>query len=93
LLGLLVGFQILDGLLTYAFVSRRLVQELNPFIIALTQHGSFTILKICGALVCALLLWLVSRRFRHLALITTSAMTIFYAVVLGWNLQVLVRLS
>lgn len=93
MLGLLGGFQILDGLLTHIFVSHELAREANPFVAILAKESYFPLLKLAGALTCIFLLWWVGKRYRHLAVIAASAHAVFYAVILGWNLLVLLKLS
>jgi hypothetical protein len=89
LLGLLSGLQILDGLMTRLFVSRGVVQEINPLISILAQASYFPLLKLAGAVVCIILLWQVARRFPRLSSITTIALVVFYTTVISWNLHVI----
>ena len=92
LLGLLVVCQILDGLFTRIYVGSGLIQDMNPLVAIAAQQNLFLVIKIAGAGACAALLWLVSKRYRNLAMITAGTIAIFYAVILSWNLQTVLRL-
>jgi hypothetical protein len=70
-------------------VGQAWVKELNPIVGHLAGDAAFAFLKISGAIVCAGLLWLVSRRFRTLAIAAAAAVVVFYTVVLGWNVHTL----
>ena len=87
LLSLLVIFVVSDGLVTNYLISNGLGREGNPLLQPLVGDIGFIILKIVGALLCAVILWDVSRRYRKLALITTSCGVVFYAVIVLWNLS------
>ncbi len=93
LIPLLVALEIADGVLTYTAVDKSLVQEANPLWQGIAGDGSFLLMKICGALVSALLLWLVARKFPRVSLITSAAIMLFYTAVYAWNLSVLFRLG
>jgi hypothetical protein len=45
-------------------------------------------LKVIGALLCVWILWLLYRRFRKIAMITTSSIVLFYGAVMLWNLSI-----
>ena len=92
ILPILIAVQIADGALTYSSVSQRLAREGNPLMQCIAGSGNFLLLKIVGALVCALLLWLVSRRFPRICIISASCIVVFYALVIAWNLNVLFAL-
>lgn len=87
LLGLLVVFVISDGLITNLLVGDGLAREGNPFLQPLVGNIGFIVLKVVGALLCALILWDVSRRYRKVALIATSCGVAFYALIVLWNLS------
>ena len=89
LIPLLVALETADGILTYAAVGKNLVREANPAMQNIVGTGNFLVMKIAGALLCAFLLWTVHKRFPRITLISTSAIVIFYAVVLTWNLTIL----
>ena len=86
LLGLLVGFTVSDGLLTYFLTRHGLAREGNPFLVPIVGEGNFLVLKVVGAIVCVLILWDIYRRFPKLALIVTSFFVVVYGVIVVWNL-------
>ncbi len=85
LLGLLVIFVILDGVLTELLISRGLVREINPFLQPLVGDIGFMVLKVVGAFLCALILWDVYGRFPRLAAIATWMAVVGYGVIVAWN--------
>ncbi len=88
LISLLVALEAADGIFTYSAVGRGLVREGNPLMMSLAGTGNFLIIKIAGAIVCALLLWLLYKRFPRISLATASSIVVFYAGVLTWNLGI-----
>jgi hypothetical protein len=88
LLGLLVGFEILDGVLSYFLIKNDLGREANLFLQPLVGDVNFLILKVVGGFICALILWDIYRRFPRLALVTTSCFTVVYAAIASWDLGV-----
>ena len=88
LLGLLIVFEITDGLLTHFLVGHGLAREANPFLLPLVGDTNFLIIKIVGVLLCAVILWDVHKRFPRVALLFTSCFVLFYAGVVVWNLSV-----
>lgn len=90
LLGLLVGFIILDGVLTHFLVGSGLAREGNPFLKPIVGEAGFIILKVVGALVCALLLWDVYRRFPKVGLIATWCGVIAYTAIVIWNSSIII---
>ena len=88
LLIFLIVFEISDGVLTHFLIKNGLAREGNPLLQPIVGDVGFIILKIVGALLCALILWDVSRRYRKLALIATSCCVVFYAGIVLWNLSV-----
>jgi hypothetical protein len=88
LLGLLVGFEISDGVLSYFLIRNGLGREANPFLQSIVGDVNFLILKVVGGLICALILWDIHRRLPRVALITTSCFTVVYAAIVIWNLGV-----
>jgi hypothetical protein len=89
LLSLLVVLEAGDGICTYSAISKNLAREANPLMQNLAGTDNFLVLKISGAIICALLLWLLYRRFPRISLIASSCIVIFYAGVLTWNLNIL----
>ena len=88
LLLLLSGLEISDGIMTNSLVGNGLLQEANPLMTSIVGDGDFLLLKVVGALLSALALWQIYRRFPRLALTTTSSVLLFYSAVLAWNLGV-----
>ena len=89
LLLLLCGLETLDGVLTQGAVTNGLVQEANPLMAHIVHEGNFLLLKIAGALLCAMILWNLYQRFPKLALSATSGIVVFYGMVMVWNFYVL----
>ena len=87
LLGLLIAFVVLDGVLTNFLVGTGLAREGNPFLQPIVGDAGFIVLKLVGALLCALILWDVYRRFPRVALVATSCFVAAYAVIIFWNLS------
>jgi len=90
LLALLVLFNIADAVLTHFLVTGGIASEGNPFLLPLVGEPGFIILKIAGVLLCAFILWDIARRYPKLALAATSVFTATYAVIVSWNLALLV---
>jgi len=85
---LLAGFEIADGIFTHLLVRGGFVQEGNPLMAVAVREGYFLMLKVIGALLCVWILWLLYRRFRRVALMTTSSIVLFYGAVMIWNLGI-----
>jgi hypothetical protein len=85
LLGTLVFFVVLDGLLTELLVARGVVREMNPFLQPLVGDIGFMILKVAGAGLCAAILWDIYRRYPKIASITTWIAVGGYGVIVLWN--------
>jgi len=90
LLGLLVLFNVADAVLTHFLVTGGTAREGNPFLLPIVGEPGFIILKVVGVLFCAFVLWDISRRYPKLALVSTSIFTTGYAVIVFWNLALLV---
>lgn len=85
LLGILVAFVTLDGLLTHFLIGYGLAREGNPLLQPLVGDYGFITLKSAGALLCAFILWDIHRRFPRLGLIATWCCVASYGVILLWN--------
>ena len=85
LLGILVVFVILDGLLTRYLVGGGMAREGNPLLQSLVGENAFIALKAAGALLCAFILWDVYRRFSKIAVVVTWCCVVFYGGILLWN--------
>jgi hypothetical protein len=89
LIPLLVILETADGLLTYSSVAKNVVREANPLLQNMAGTGNFLLMKISGAILCALLLWMVHKRFPKISLIAASGILVFYLAVFTWNLTIL----
>jgi len=87
LIGLLIGFEIADGLLTHFLITGGLAREGNPLLQPIVGEASFLILKVVGVLICAVILWDIYKRFPKMALAATSCFVVFYGVIVLWNLS------
>jgi hypothetical protein len=85
LLAVLVGFVILDGVLTELLLNRGTAWEVNPFLQPLVGDIGFMILKVVGSLLVALILWDVYRRFPRVAVIATWIAVVGYGAIVLWN--------
>ena len=61
LLSALVGLVVADGVMTNVLVGKGTAWEANPFLEPIVGKAGFMIIKIVGALLCALILWDVHR--------------------------------
>ncbi len=92
ILGLLVALVIADGFLTQFLISDGLAREGNPFLQPIVGDVGFLALKVAGALLCAIILWDIYRRYRKVALIATSCFVVVYAGIIVWNLSIFAML-
>ena len=87
LVGLLIVFEISDGLLTHFLIKSGLAREGNPFLQSIAGEAGFLILKVVGVLLCAVILWDIYKRFPKVALISTACFVTFYGAIVLWNLS------
>jgi hypothetical protein len=85
LLGLLVAFVILDGVITELLLAHGLARESNPFLEPLVGEPGFMVLKSVGALVAAFILWDIYRHWPKLATIAAWVLVSAYGVIVLWN--------
>jgi hypothetical protein len=86
LLGFLVTFVVLDGVLTLFLINGGgNVREGNPLLQPLVGDVGFIFLKAAGALLCAFILWDVYRRFPKVGIIATWVAVVGYGVIVLWN--------
>ena len=85
LLGLLVVFVILDGLLTRFLIDGNLAREGNPLLKGIVGENAFIAIKVAGALLCAVILWDVYKRYPKMGKIATWCGVVFYGGVVLWN--------
>jgi len=83
----LVVLIILDGVITNLLVQYGLGHEGNPILRSIVGSDNFLKIKVAGALLCALILWDIYRRWRRLALISTACFVACYAGIVIWNLS------
>ena len=89
LLGLLIGFEILDGFLTHLIVGNGIGEEANPFLRSIVLGDNFLLFKICGGILAVFLLWTIYIRWPRVALVCSSSFVVFYEVIVAWNLSLL----
>ncbi len=87
LLGLLIIFEIADGILTHFLITGGLAREGNPLLLPIVGETSFMVLKVVGVLIAAIILWDIYKRWPRVALISTSCFVMFYGVIVLWNLS------
>ena len=85
LLGLLVFFVILDGVLTRLLLDGGLAREGNPLLQPIVEGDGFLLLKAAGALVCAFILWDISRHHPRVARVATWCAVVAYGMIVVWN--------
>ena len=85
LLGLLVVFVVLDGLLTRFLIDGNMAREGNPLLQGIVGENAFIAIKAAGALLCAVILWDVYKRYPRLGKIATWCGVVFYGGVVLWN--------
>jgi len=85
-----ITLEIADGIFTYFAVVNHQVNEANPILLYFAGTGTFVVMKVACALIGALLLLLVFKRFPHIAQIGAACVVIFYLAVMAWNFSVLI---
>jgi hypothetical protein len=88
LLGTLLGLVVADGLISQFLIKSGLGQEGNPFLRTIVTEGNFLVVKMCGAVVCVLILWNMARRTPKVAFIASVSLVSIYTAILFWNLAV-----
>lgn len=91
LLGLLILFEIADGVITHFLITGGLAREGNPLLVPIVGESTFLILKVVGVLLAAVILWDIHKRWRRTALVATWVFVVFYGGVAIWNLSLLAR--
>jgi hypothetical protein len=79
---------VVDGLLTQFLVTGGYGEEVNPFMRAWISHGGFLAIKISGAFLATLMLWIKYNARPKPVYAITVAFLVFYAVIVFWNLCV-----
>jgi hypothetical protein len=88
LLGTLLSLVVADGLISQFLIKSGIGQEGNPFLKVLVAEGNFLIIKMCGAIICVLILWNIARRLPRLVFIVSSCLVGLYTAILFWNIVV-----
>lgn len=89
LIGLLCSLEIWDGIITHWATKQGVVQEGNPLVAPMAGGVTFLVLKIAGAILCALVLWSLHRHFPRLVISASTCIITFYVIVLAWNSSML----
>lgn len=87
-LGALIALVVLDGVVSQFLITHGLGREGNPFLQTLVGERSFLIIKVVGALICALILWDIYKRRPKMALIASLCFVGLYAGIVVWNFSV-----
>ena len=75
-----------DGLISQSLVRNGLGYEGNPFLQTFVSKGNFLLIKVAGALLCALILWDVFKTRPKAASAMTVMSTSLYTGILYWNI-------
>jgi hypothetical protein len=86
----LFGVIVADGLITQFLVTGGHGSEGNPFLTAWVGHGWFLAIKVSGAFLATLLLWINYNARPRLIYIVAVVFLVFYTAILLWNLFVFV---
>jgi hypothetical protein len=81
----LIVLQVADAVLSNAVVARGLASEANPIVRGIVGGPAFLLVKIAGALICALALASLHRYAPRVSAACAGAAVLFYAGVLAWN--------
>jgi hypothetical protein len=84
----LFGIIVADGLITQFLVAGGHGSEVNPFLRAWVSHGLFLAIKVSGAFLATLLLWINYNVKPRLVYTITVVILAFYTIVVFWNLFV-----
>jgi len=88
LLGTLLSLVAADGVISQFLIKEGLGYEGNPFLKTLATDSNFLIIKMCGAIICVLILWNLVKRKQRLVLIFSSIVVCIYTAILFWNIAV-----
>ena len=84
----LFGLITADGLITKFLVTNGHAQEVNPFLQAWVSQDMFLAIKVSGAFLATLLLWVKYARQPRITYVFTSVFVSFYTMIVFWNLFV-----
>jgi hypothetical protein len=79
---------IADGLITQFLVTSGQGVEANPFLSAWVSHGLFLAIKVSGAFLATLLLWINYNVKPRLVYTIAVIFLVFYTILVFWNLFV-----
>ena len=82
-------FEIADGVITNILIEQGIAREGNPLMTQLAGNYGLLLAKIVGALICVALLWRIYRCSPRLAKTCTTYFAIVYALIVLWNLTLL----
>jgi hypothetical protein len=88
LLYALFGVIVADGLITQFLVTGGHGSEANPFLSAWVGHGWFLVIKVGGAFLATLLLWINYNKKPKLVYTIAVVFLAFYTIIVFWNLFV-----
>ncbi len=77
-----------DGLLTKFLVTNGHASEVNPFLQAWVGQDLFLAIKVSGAFLATLLLWIKYNKKPKLIYTATAVFLVFYTSIIFWNLSV-----
>jgi len=86
LLGTLLVLVAADGIISQFLIEEGLGKEGNPFLRTLAADSNFLIIKMCGAIICVIILWNLARRKQRLVFIFSSIVVFIYTAILFWNI-------
>jgi hypothetical protein len=86
----LFGIIVADGLITEFLVTGGHGSEVNPFLSAWVGHGWFLFIKVSGAFLATLFLWINYNERPRLVYIITVVFLAFYTTIVFWNLSVFI---
>jgi hypothetical protein len=84
----LFGIIVADGLISQFLVTGGYGSEANPFLAAWVSHGGFLAIKLSGAFLATLLLWINYNVKPRLVYTITVVFLAFYTIIVFWNLFV-----
>ena len=86
----LFGLMAADGILTKYLVTSGLAMEANPFLQSWVSHELFLTIKISGAFLATLFLWIKYTKEPRPTYLITLVFLIIYTVIIYWNLAVFI---
>ena len=89
ILGSLFAAVVADGIITRFLVSKGFAVEGNPFLGDWINNDGFYVFKIGGALLAALYLWSIYKRYPKLSVAFSSVLLATYTFIVFWNLSIL----